>query len=60
MGEAKRRKELGLNYKIPTRLNPNSNQNNILTKYPYLPGIVIGLIIFALIFDWTKFNVSSA
>ena len=56
MGEAKRRKELGL---MPKGLKVSISKSetiNILTKNPYLPVIVIFFIIFALIFDWTRFN----
>ena len=59
MGEAKRRKELGLNPKGPKVSASKSEGMNILSTYPYLPYIVIVLIIFALIFDWTRFNLPS-
>lgn len=54
MGEAKRRKELG----VPPRKNKTENKNSnfnffndILGKYPYLP-IFLGLLLLAiLVFD---------
>ena len=54
MGEAKRRKELG----VPPRKNKTKNKNNkinffnkFLGKYPYLP-IILGLFLLAiLVFD---------
>ena len=59
MGEAKRRKELGLVPKGPKVSVSKSETNNTLSKFPYLPGIIIIFIIFALIFDWTRFNLPS-
>lgn len=59
MGEAKRRKELGWDHKGPKLSVSKSESKNILSNYPYVPVIVIILIIFALIFDWTRFNLSS-
>ena len=59
MGEAKRRKELGLGLKRTKVSVSKSDSRNILSKYPYLPIIVIVLIVFALIFDWTRFNLPS-
>lgn len=59
MGEAKRRKGLGLSPKGPKVSVSKSESRNILSKYPFLPGIVIVFIVFALIFDWTRFNLPS-
>ena len=59
MGEAKRRKELGLAPKGSKVSVSKTENKTILSRYPYLPGIVIILILFALVFDWTKFNLPS-
>ncbi len=69
MGEAKRRKELGLS---PRKLNNvNSGRSadrvlswlpftkNQLSRYPYLPVVTMALGLFFLLVDWTKFNTAS-
>ena len=56
MGEAKRKKELGLDPKGSKVSVSKSESRNILSNYPYLAVIVI---VFALIFDWTRFNLPS-
>ena len=59
MGEAKRRKELGVSprekKKTQKTLSKTNQINKILNKYPYLP-LILGVILFSiLIFDLVNF-----
>ena len=59
MGEAKRRKELGISprevKKTKESVSETNQINKILSKYPYLP-IILGLTLFTiLIFDLVNF-----
>ena len=54
MGEAKRRKELGIEPRIRGKDKEQSNKNNlnsILNKYPYFPYILGFAVITILIID---------
>ena len=59
MGEAKRRKDLGLSprdNKNPNKEMINSNQiNKTLNKYPYLPFVLGFLVLGILIFDLVNY-----
>ena len=55
IGEVKKRKELGLDPKGVKVSVSKPESRNLLSNYPYYPAVII---VFALIFDWTKFNLT--
>ncbi len=58
MGEAKRRKELGLpprNSKINKKEKNTSFISNLSAKYPFLPFILGGILLTILIFDLVNY-----
>ena len=69
MGEAKRRKELGLPPRISFDPDYNTRKDKIiswlpvtrtqLSRYPYLPVVTMALGLILLLVDWTSFNASS-
>ena len=69
MGEAKRRKDLGLPPRSSFDSKYNSNKDKIiswlpvtktqLSKYPYLPVVTMALGLILLLVDWTNFNTAS-
>ena len=66
MGEAKRRKELGLPPRISFDSEYNTSKDKIiswlpvtrtqLSRYPYLPVVTMALGLILLLVDWTSFN----
>ncbi len=69
MGEAKRRKELGLPPRISFDSEYNTSKDKIiswlpvtrtqLSRYPYLPVVTMALGLILLLVDWTSFNTAS-
>ena len=69
MGEAKRRKLLGLSPRVSASLNPNKDKDRLsylllitkrkLSNYPYLPVATMALGLFLLLVDSTQFNKAS-
>ena len=59
MGEAKRRKELGLQpknqYGMKNRTSNTTKLNDILNKYPYMPYIIGFSLLFILIIDLVNY-----
>ena len=58
MGEAKRRKELGIAPRDIKKTNKSKNSNLInetLNKYPYLPFIIGALLLAILVFDLANY-----
>ena len=67
MGEAKRRKKLGLSPRYEMKTIKDSDKylswlpltKNQMSKYPYAPVATMAIGLFLLLVDWTKFNISS-
>tara|TARA_Y100001933_G_scaffold245395_1_gene276144 strand:+ start:163 stop:360 length:198 start_codon:yes stop_codon:yes gene_type:complete len=65
MGEAKRRKKLGLPPRHDVKLIKNSDKyvswlpltKTQMSKYPYAPVATMAIGLFLLLVDWTKFNI---
>ncbi len=55
MGEAKRRKELGLSPRAIKKTKSEIGPRNLFFKYPRLTYILIGLGVVYLIFDLVKY-----
>tara|TARA_B100000575_G_C22808522_1_gene476518 strand:+ start:140 stop:346 length:207 start_codon:yes stop_codon:yes gene_type:complete len=64
MGEAKRRKDLGISPRI--RKNQNTNERVVswlpiskkqLSKYPYAAPVTMAIGLILLLVDWTSLNV---
>ena len=58
MGEAKRRKELGIAPRDIKKTNKNKKSNLLnetLNKYPYLPFIIGALLLAILVFDLANY-----
>ena len=58
MGEAKRRKELGIEPRLIKRTSKSKNSNLLnetLNKYPFLPFIIGALLLAILVFDLTNY-----
>ena len=67
MGEAKRRKKLGLPPRYDGKFINDSDKyiswlsltKNQMSKYPYAPVATMAIGLFLLLVDWTKFNITS-
>ena len=58
MGEAKRRKDLGISTRSTKKINKSKSSNLLnetLNKYPYLPFIIGALLLAILVFDLTNY-----
>tara|TARA_Y100001978_G_C23513235_1_gene346632 strand:+ start:394 stop:588 length:195 start_codon:yes stop_codon:yes gene_type:complete len=64
MGEARRRKKLGLPPRIKSRYIDNSDRfiswipitNRQISKYPYAAPVTMAIGLFLLLVDWTPLN----
>ncbi len=67
MGEAKRRRALGLPPREVNKINNDSDKffpwlplsKNQIGKYPYMPVATMALGLILLLVDWTKFNIAN-
>ena len=58
MGEAKRRKDLGISPRSTKKIKKSKSSNLLnesLNKYPYLPFIIGALLLAILVFDLTNY-----